>query len=286
MRLHQIRTQGDNMSVKKEPSGRRSIQVEVEVPGTPEEVWQAIATAPGISAWFVPAEIEEKDGKPALAKLTFGPGMVSHSVVTAWDPPRLFAREADGWVPGSPPLATEFSVEARAGGVCVVRVVNSLFASTDDWDKQLDGAESGWPGIFRILRIYLTPFRGQRSANMQVMARVAGTAAGASASPAAALGLEGVAAGQRWAVPAGVPALGGVVEHITESPYGALLRLDKPGPGTAALGIMTIPGSVMVTFNFYFYGDQAAGTVARETPLWQAWIQKRFPMPTPPGKSE
>jgi len=33
------------MSVKKEASGRRSVQVEVEVPGTPEEVWQAIATA-------------------------------------------------------------------------------------------------------------------------------------------------------------------------------------------------------------------------------------------------
>ena len=40
------------MSVKKEASGRHSVQVEVEVPGTPEEVWQAIATGPGISAWF------------------------------------------------------------------------------------------------------------------------------------------------------------------------------------------------------------------------------------------
>ncbi len=29
------------MSVKKEPSGRRSVEVEVVVPGTPEEVWQA-----------------------------------------------------------------------------------------------------------------------------------------------------------------------------------------------------------------------------------------------------
>jgi len=28
-----------------------------------------------------------------------------------------------------------------------------------------------------------------------------------------------------------------------------------------------------VTLSFYLYGDQAAGTVARETPLWQAWIQ-------------
>ena len=274
------------MSVKKEPSGRRSVQVEVEVPGTPEEVWQAIATGPGISAWFVPAEFEEVDGKPVAATLTFGPGMESRSVVTAWDPPRLFAREADGWAPGSPPIATEFSVEARAGGVCVVRVVNSLFASTDDWDKQLDGAESGWPGIFRILRIYLTHFRGQRSAVMQVMAGVAGTKMEAWATLTAALGLSGAGAGQRWAAPAGVPALGGVVEYVNQSPAGALLRLDKPGPGTAAVGIMTLPGSVMVTFNFYFYGDQAAGNVARETPLWQAWIQKRFPMPPEPSKSE
>src|SRR6516225_4840269 len=215
------------MSVKKEASGRRSIQVEVEVPGTPEEVWQAIATGPGISAWFVPAEFEERDGKPVAATLTFGPGMESRSVVTAWDPPRLFAREADGWAPGSPPIATEFSVEARAGGVCVVRVVNSLFASTDDWDKQLDGAESGWPGIFRVLRIYLTHFRGQRSAVMQVMAPVAGTAAEAWATLTAALGLKGVNAGQRWTAPAGVPALGGVVEHVSqsESDCGVLLRL-------------------------------------------------------------
>jgi hypothetical protein len=31
------------MSVKKEASGRRSVQIEFEVPGTPEEFWQAIA---------------------------------------------------------------------------------------------------------------------------------------------------------------------------------------------------------------------------------------------------
>ena len=65
------------MSVKKEASGRRSVQVEVEVPGTPEEVWQAIATGPGISAWFVPTEVVERDGKPVAVKSNFGPGMES-----------------------------------------------------------------------------------------------------------------------------------------------------------------------------------------------------------------
>ena len=275
------------MSVKKEASGRRSIQVEVEVPGTPEEVWQAIATGPGISCWFVPAEFVEEGGKPVALKLNFGPGMETESPVTAWDPPRTFATQGDGWFPGSPPIAHEWSVEARAGGICVVRVVDSLFASTDDWDKQLEGTESGWPGAFRILRLYLTHFRGERSAFMQFMAPVAATAADAWATLAAALGLGGVSAGQGWAAPAGVPALGGVVEQVSQSwPYGALLRLDKPATGVAALFIMKYGGSVIATFSFYLYGDQAAGTVAREKPLWQAWIQERFPMPTEPGKSE
>ena len=67
---------------------------------------------------------------------------------------------------------------------------------------------------------------------------------------------------------------------------GALLRLDQPGPGVAALFTMTYGGSVMAAFSFYLYGDQAAGTVARETPLWQAWIQERFPMPSETSKSE
>jgi uncharacterized protein YndB with AHSA1/START domain len=275
------------MSVKKETSGRRSIQVEGEVPGTPEEVWQAIATGPGISAWFVPAEFEERDGKPVTVTFNFGPGMESRSVVTAWDPPRMFAKESDGWFPGSPKIATEWSVEARAGGVCVVRVVQSLFADTDDWDQQLIGSESGWPGAFRVLRIYLTHFRGQRSEFMQFLAPVAGTVAEVWAMLTAALGLNGVGAGQRWAVPAGVPALGGVVEQVSHSPPpGALLRLDKPGPGVAALFTMEFGGPVMAAFNFYHYGDQAAATVARETPLWQAWIQERFPMPTEPSQSE
>jgi hypothetical protein len=164
-------------------------------------------------------------------------------------------------------------------------VVHSLFASTDDWDNQLEGTESGWPGFFRILRLYLTHFRGQASAMMQWIAPVAGTVTDAWETQTAALALRGVSAGQRWTAPAGVPALSGVVEHVSQSPCNALLRLDKPGPGAAALGAVNFGGS-MVTLRFYLYGDQAAATVARETPLWQAWIDERFPMPAETGKSE
>jgi uncharacterized protein YndB with AHSA1/START domain len=268
------------MSVKKDASGRRSIQLDIEVPGTPEEVWQAIATGPGISAWFVPAAFEEENGKPVAVTLDFGPAMDSRSVVTAWNPPDHFAREGAGWVPGSPPIATEFSVEARAGGVCVVRIVQSLFASTDDWDGQLTGAEEGWPGIVRVLRIYLSHFRGQGSAIMRLMVPVAGTAAEAWDTLTTSAGLKGVRVGQHWSAPAGVPALSGVADHISDSPLGALLVLDSPGPGTAAFGTIEFGDMVMATLTCYMYGDQAAEHVARETPRWQAWLQDRFPMPT------
>ena len=273
------------MSVKKEASGRRSVQVEVEVPGTPEEVWQAIATGPGISSWFVPTEFEERDGKPVAVTMNFGAGMEPRSAVTAWDPPRMFAAQGEGWG-GSPPIATEWSVEARAGGVCLVRVVHSLFASTDDWDNQLESTAHGWPGFFRTLRIYLTHFRGQRSAIAQFVAPVAGTEAEGWETLTAALGVKGLSVGQRWTAPAGVPALSGVAEYVSQSPYDALLRLDKPGPGVAALGAFSFPGGQsMVAVNFYLYGDQAAGTVAHVTPLWQAWIQERFPMPSETSQS-
>ncbi|MCA8958339.1 MAG: SRPBCC domain-containing protein [Planctomycetes bacterium] len=266
------------MSVKKGADGRRSIQVEIEVPGTPEEVWEAIATGHGITSWFVPAEVEERDGNPVAVTLDFG-GMESRAVVTAWQPPNLFAREGSGWVPGSPPIATEFTVEAKSGGTCTVRVVQSLFASTDDWDGQLTGAEEGWPGIFQILRLYLTHFRGQRAAVMQFLAPVAGSPADAWAALTAALGLAHVRAGERMVAPAGVPTLGGVLESVGSTPFGALVRLDAPGPGTAAFGTIEFGDAVMASLMFYMYGEDAAGTVEREKPRWAAWIQESFPTP-------
>lgn len=267
------------MSVKKHDDGRRSIELEVEVPGTPEEVWKAIATGPGISAWFVPTVFEERDGKPVAVTFEFGPGMTSKSVITQWQPLKHFVREGDGWVPGSPPIATEFSVEAKSGGTCIVRVVQSLFSRTDDWDEELSGAEGGWPGIFRILRLYLTHFRGQSSAFMQFMTPVPGNPADAWTALTRALGFTGARAGEPWASHGDVPALGGVLERVAHAPYGALLRLDRPGPGIAALYTIEFGDTVMAALAFYFYGARADATLAREKPRWEAWLAAHFPKP-------
>jgi hypothetical protein len=79
-RAERLCRKGAAMPVKKAPSGHRSVEAEFEVPGTPEEVWQAIATGPGISSWFVPTEIEQHAGGSAISH--FGPGNSMDSVAT------------------------------------------------------------------------------------------------------------------------------------------------------------------------------------------------------------
>ena len=66
----------------------RSIEVEVEVPGTPEEVWRAIATGPGITSWYVPHEVEEHQGGSATASFGSGPEMQVPGRVATWEPHR------------------------------------------------------------------------------------------------------------------------------------------------------------------------------------------------------
>ncbi len=277
------------MSVKKEASGRRSVQVEVELPGTPEEIWQAIATGPGISSWFCPTRIETgADGKPARILFDEGPGMESAAKITAWEPPRRLVAEAPGWAPGMPPVATEWTVEARAGGTCVVRVVHSMFASTDDWDNQLEGTETGWPVFFRILRLYLTHFHGQPCSNIQVMAMAAAPESQAWKSLISALGLEGARAGERRGASAGAPQLAGIVESVSEKEhaYGMILRVEKPAAGVVFLGAFPCGGPTMVSVCFYLYGEGAAQVAAHEEPLWKAWMSTHFPAATGAGASD
>lgn len=274
------------MSVKVDASGRRSMQIEFEVPGTPEVVWNAIATSQGVSSWFVPTEFEEKDGKPVALKLSFGPGMEPRSAITAWDPPRMYRTEADGWMPGAPSIASEWSVEARAGGKCVIRIVQSLFASTDDWDMHLEAAKGGLASFLEILRLYVTYFSGQRSSTMKWMIPVQGTDATAWEALTSALGVTSLSVGQRVTTRAGTPELSGVVEYLTLNPFDALIRMDKPGPGVAALGATHFPGGgTMVAMNVYLYGDQGEKIAAQESPKWDAWFQEHFPMQTVPAES-
>jgi uncharacterized protein YndB with AHSA1/START domain len=261
------------MSVRREPNGRRSVQVEVEVPGTPEEVWEAIATGPGVSSWFVPTELRD-DGTVVSH---FGPGMDAVATQTAWDPPHRFAAEGD-MGPNAPRMATEWIVEARSGSTCVVRVVHSLFASTDDWDDQLENIEGGWPGYFRILVLYLTHFRGLPCSNIQLVALSTEPVAAAWEKLVGSLGLSVSRRGDRRQAPEGMPILAGVVEETGDAghPNSLLLRLDEPTPGIANLFAMPMGGQVVLVVRLFLYGDEARAIASRDEPVWQAWLGQQF----------
>lgn len=262
------------MSLKKEPNGRRSVSVEVEVPGTPEEVWQAIATGPGVSSWFVPTEVRD-DGTVVS---DFGPGMESVAKVTEWDPPRRFAADSADLGPDAPAIATEWIVEARSGGTCVVRVVHSLYAETDDWDTQLESWESGWPTFFRLLKLYLTHFRGMHGAAFQVMGSAAEPASDAWNAWTRTLGVEVPPEGKRAATSGEAPTLAGVVEHRGTPEYPQLiLRCDQPAPGMAHLFALPMGGVVYLCGRVYLFGETASEVAGREEPRWQSWMQAHFP---------
>jgi hypothetical protein len=115
------------------------IRREVELPGTPEDVWEAVATGEGNAAWLFPNLVDRDDA-------------------TVWEPPhRLVIRMEgeDGWF-----NQIEDVIEARDGGTTVLRYVHSgIF--TEDWDNQYDGADQHTDFYLHTLGQYLEHFKGR-----------------------------------------------------------------------------------------------------------------------------
>ena len=262
----------------------------MEVPGTPEEVWKAIATGPGISSWFVPSSVEGRVGGNTTADFGFGPGWIAKATVTVWNPPQRFVAESrDDMGPGDPTVATEWIVEARSGGTCVVRVVHSWVTDSDKWDGQFEGHAYGWQGFFEILRLYLTHFRGQTAASLQFLPTSLGPKEDAWKRLAGPLGLAGTPAGAKVSAPAGAPPLAGVVEFSGEPGFVevSLVRLERPAPGIAHFFAMAMGGPVFLAARLYLFGPQAASTAAEQEPIWKAWLAQHLPAEAPaqPGQA-
>lgn len=261
------------MPIRKD-GDRRWVEMEILVPGTPEQVWHAMATGPGMSAWFTPTTVEERVG----GELTFdfGGGNTQRGVVTGWDVPRRFTYEEHDWSSnGSPgPLATEITITSRSGDRCVVRMVHSLFADSDDWDEEIEGFESGWPGYFEVLKLYLRDFAGLPATLLHATVSYPGPAADGWSRLSSAVGVHRAEVGERRETPAGAPRFAGVVERVEQSPASrqVMLRLDEPAEGIAVIGLYTIGGTAHAMVTLYLYGDDAA-RFAGDREVWQRWLQ-------------
>lgn len=261
----------------KHEGDRRWVEMEFLVPGTPEQIWAAVATGMGMTAWFTPTKVEERVG--GEIEFDFGGGATSSGKVTVWEPPVRLVYEEHGWNGDAPPVATEVTVETRSRGRCVLRIVHSMFTTDDQWDDQFDGFESGWPGFIEVLRIYLKHHAGAKAAVVRAPVVHSGDAAAAWSTLAGGLGLAGLNREARWTGPADLPPASGVVERIQQDAgsHEAMLRLDQPLPGVMYLGTYRWEAQARAMVVLYLYGDQAAELAATIEPAWVAWMAKRFP---------
>lgn len=250
----------------------RSIELEIEVAGTAEEVWQAIATGPGISSWYVPHQIEEHEDGAAVASFGPEPEMQAPGRVAAWEPPHRFM--IDGG-PDSTGMAFEWLIEARDGGTCIVRLVNSGFGNGDEWDSQYDCMREGWQIFLGHLRLHLEHFAGRSATAALPMAMWAGPRADAWTRLTGDLSIDPTPAiGDRIDIAAdGDASLSGTVAATTAHHISILV--DTPVPGTAFLAAESAGEHISVSVWSYLYGADGAASQRRDEPIWRTWLSER-----------
>jgi uncharacterized protein YndB with AHSA1/START domain len=246
------------------------VELELQVPGTPEQVWRAIATAEGISSWMMPTDLDAREG----GALTFhmGPDGESRGRVTAFEPTRRIAFEED-WatLSGHPdaavtPLVTEFLVEARSGGTCVVRVVSSAFGTGADWENEFwEEMNTGWAPMLDNLRLYLTHFPEQHARTLWADASFSASPEIAIESLRRALGLESV--GDE----ATALGLNGRLERSIDGHF--LLRLGPPVEGFVSFYAFATDAGSGAHMLGYLFAEPARGDVEREQASWQRWMK-------------
>lgn len=249
------------------------LEFAVHVPGTPEQVWDAIATAKGMSAWFMPTRMEERVG--GLLRFDMGPEMGSDGVVTEWDAPRKIVYQED-WAAlmgvGEDQLSaltSEFVVEAQSGGTCIVRVTSSGFGTGAEWEAGFwESMGENWKPYFEHLRLYLSDFAGQEASNLEASAVLPQAADDLWVTVRRAAGL--VDEGEPFAVNGSA----GIV--TTAGARRALVRVTEPVHGMLSLAVFDDgmeEGTAVAEARGYFFGAEAPGYVEREQPSWKAWLE-------------
>ena len=264
------------MPIKRDETGKRWVEMQLLLPGTPEQLWQALATAAGYCGWFTKTEIDGRVG--GKVQFDFGDGTTSSGEVTDWQPPQRFAYVEHDWEKDAPPIATEITITARSGDRCVVRMVHSLFTTADSWDDQVEGFESGWQGLFEVLRVYLAHFLGQEAAAFWVMTSSQAEPLATWQKLCAELGIAGASVGERRRMSAGAESWSCVVEHVHQDAKQRyyVLRLEGPRPGIALLGTYATGETTRVSISRYFYGDDVEARAAQAEPVWRDWLRANF----------
>jgi uncharacterized protein YndB with AHSA1/START domain len=254
------------------PDVAHRLELEFDVPGTPEQVWDAIATGAGLGSWFIETEVEEHVG--GVIRFLMGEEGESVGTVTGWDPPHRFAIVEPDWAAlgdhedaSVTPLASEFIVEARSGGSCVVRVVSSAFGTGAEWEREFfTEMERGWLPFFDNLRLYLAHFPGRHATTLRTSADLVGTTADVLGAVRTALGVTTVGD------PVEQHGLTGVLERAGDTAI--VVRLTGGDDGYLMFWSHELKDErSRVGMEGYLFWPDAATYVERSRPAWTDWLR-------------
>ncbi|WP_410622270.1 SRPBCC family protein [Amycolatopsis sp. cmx-8-4] len=129
-----------------------------DVDATPEQLWEAIATGPGIDSWFM-GRNEVEGGTGGVIRGAFG-GYRPEFAIREWDPLERLVYGTEP-APDGRRVGYEFLIEGREGGSSVIRCVTSGFLPGDDWEDEFEAMTTGGALFFRTLVEYVTHFAGR-----------------------------------------------------------------------------------------------------------------------------
>ncbi|GAA5084902.1 uncharacterized protein YndB with AHSA1/START domain [Thermocatellispora tengchongensis] len=242
------------------------LSFETTVTATPEQVWDAIATGPGVDSWFMGrSQFEPREGGVTRQEFM---GETSEATITAWEPGRRLAYQSEK-NPDGTFMAFEYLIEGRGGGSTVIRLVHSG-ALGDDWEAEYHALREGDAMYLRKLAAYVTHFSGRSSQyNIFLVGPQVHDQPRAWGAFGAAFGLTGpVSEGDRarLSIP-GLPETEGVVEFALNDKFLGVRTAD-------ALLVCFLGFQDTVIVQQHNFSAQPEEKEAEQA--WQSWLATTF----------
>ena len=233
------------------------VRGETTVAATPDQVWDAITTGPGVDSWLMGRTEVDSGHKTATFEMF---GDTATSAITAWEPGHRYATRQEP-NPDGTFMAYEWLIEGSDGGGAVVRFVHSGLLG-DDWEAEYNALSVGDQAYLSKLEVYVEHF-APRTASLStflpgpvVTDPWTALTAAVGAGPDAADGQPA-----RLTVP-GIEPVDGVVQFVHGRSFVGMRTADA----MYAL-IHGYNGMTVATAHYFDDRDRSA-----EVEAWQAWL--------------
>jgi hypothetical protein len=233
------------------------VRGEITVDATPDQVWDAIASGPGVDSWLMGRTEIDSANKTSTFDMF---GDTATSAITVWEPGHRYATQEEK-NPDGTFMAFEWLIEARDGGGAVVRFVHSGLLG-ENWEAEYNGLSVGDHAYLKKLAVYLAHFAPRTAKRSMFLPGPISKDSWAAMTAAVGAGTE-AADGQpaRLTVP-GIEPVDGVVEFVA-SPSFVGMRTDD------AMYVLIRGYNDMMFATAHYFDDRDRSA---ETEAWQAWL--------------